>query len=104
MRWPMVRSACPPARSASIREHLTNRMSPPRRATWCPSACATWVFPTPEALLGESRCDVTPYRRLRHLDAVVVTQPLRDRGDRHRHLYLIVDPLVMGRDQRPGQR
>jgi hypothetical protein len=47
MRWPMVRSACPPARSASIREHLTKRMSPPRRATWCPSACATWVLPTP---------------------------------------------------------
>src|SRR6202022_1108010 len=51
----MVRSACPPARSASIREHLTNRMSPPRRATWCPSACATLGFPDPDGSVENHR-------------------------------------------------
>jgi hypothetical protein len=25
-------------------------MSPPRRATWWPSAWATWVFPTPTVI------------------------------------------------------
>src|SRR5664279_4245884 len=46
-RAPQVRSAWPPARSASTRLVLANRTSPPRRATRCPRAWATCVFPTP---------------------------------------------------------
>ena len=57
-----------------------------------------------ETLLSERGCDITTYRRFRHLDTVVVAQPLRDRGHRHRHLQLIGDPLVMNCEQRPTQR
>ena len=54
--------------------------------------------------VGERGCHVTTYRRLRHRDAVVIAQPLRDRGHRHRRRQLLLDPPVMHRDQRPGHR
>jgi len=57
-----------------------------------------------EALFSESGCHITPYRRFRHLDTVIITQSLSDRGHRHRSLELLGDPPVMHRDLRPGQR
>jgi hypothetical protein len=44
--------------AGEVGEHLTNLMSPPRRATWWPSACATWVFPTPTVKATDGEVEV----------------------------------------------
>lgn len=57
-----------------------------------------------EGLFGESGCDITSYRRFRHVDPMVVAQPLRDRGDRDGDRQLLGDPVVVHRNQRPCHR
>src|SRR5271165_2863288 len=42
-----LRSACPPASSASSREQVVKVTSWPRRQAWWPSAAARWLLPTP---------------------------------------------------------
>src|SRR6266498_3125376 len=53
MRAWKLRSACPPASSASSREQVVNVTSYPRRQAWWPRPWARWLLPDSDRAVGD---------------------------------------------------
>src|SRR5512144_1370980 len=70
-----LRSACPPARSASSREVLVNATECPRRQAWCPSAWAT-IVSHPDGAVQDHRLAGLEEAQARQ----VADEPSRDLG------------------------